>query len=351
MNLESKQPTGYRFYEIDLLRFIAAVLVVVYHYLFRGYAADDMSVLSFEFFGPVARYGYLGFHLFFIISGFVILLSSYGKTAADFVISRMVRLYPAYWFCVTATFIVILLLGAPRYEAGFVQYLVNLTMIHGFIGFDSIDGVYWTLMVELKFYFIIFGLIIFKQIKRVKYYLGLWLLLAVVMTFYDVKYLGFFLFPEWSYYFIAGACFYLIHKEGKKPYFFVLLAITYAMAIYYALETIGRLEAHFPGEFHASVIIFSISIFYGLFYLIATNQSKWFNRPGFLVIGALTYPLYLIHENVGFILFNVFSSYANKYVILCAVSAAMLYVSYLINRFIEKKYAPIFKRRLNALIK
>ena len=63
--------------EIDLLRFIAALAVVFFHYAFRGYAADDLSILPYPLLAPLAKYGYLGVELFFMISGFVILTSLY----------------------------------------------------------------------------------------------------------------------------------------------------------------------------------------------------------------------------------------------------------------------------------
>jgi peptidoglycan/LPS O-acetylase OafA/YrhL len=55
-----------RFYEIDLLRFLAALSVMLYHYTFRGFAADDMSPLEFPYLAHVFKYGSLGVDLFFI---------------------------------------------------------------------------------------------------------------------------------------------------------------------------------------------------------------------------------------------------------------------------------------------
>ncbi|EAQ8060912.1 acyltransferase, partial [Salmonella enterica] len=84
-----------RINEIDLLRFVAAMAVVFFHYAFRGYAADGMSIMPYPSLAPVSKYGFLGVQLFFMISGFVILMSASHGSIQNFTISRMVRLYPA----------------------------------------------------------------------------------------------------------------------------------------------------------------------------------------------------------------------------------------------------------------
>ncbi len=351
--MKSKPVKSHRFYIIDLLRFVAAFTVVIFHYAFRGAAADDMTTVSFDLLNPIARYGYLGFHLFFIISGFVIILSGYKKTASEFVISRMVRLYPAYWFSVTFTFLVILMMGAPRYHAEVLQYVANLTMLHGYFGVKSIDGVYWTLMVELKFYFLVFLLILSNQFKKLKYYLGVWAALSVILTKFNISYLSFFLFPEWSYYFIAGACFYLIYKEGAKPYYLILIFITYIMALYNASRGVAYMNSLYSCEFRLSIVAAIISLFYTVFFIVSTRGSsnvlKVLNNSRFMALGVLTYPLYLIHQNIGFIIFNYLNPFLNKYLILLSVVSAMLFTSYLIHHRVEKKYSSGLRNILNQM--
>ena len=91
-----------RVHEIDLLRLLAALAVVFYHYGFRGYAADGMTHMPYPLLAPLAMYGYLGVQLFFMISGFVILMTASSGGLKSFVISRVVRLYPASMrLCVT----------------------------------------------------------------------------------------------------------------------------------------------------------------------------------------------------------------------------------------------------------
>lgn len=102
-----------RYYGLDLLRFLAALAVVLYHYTFRAYNSDNLSPVRYEELGQLTRYGYLGVQLFFMISGYVILLSMQGKTVRQFLIARMQRLFPAFWVACTLTFLVVRLWGTP----------------------------------------------------------------------------------------------------------------------------------------------------------------------------------------------------------------------------------------------
>ena len=65
-----------RFYEIDLLRFVAAFAVVLFHYTFRGAAGEAFTSVAYPELAGITKYGCLGVDLFFIISGFVILMTS-----------------------------------------------------------------------------------------------------------------------------------------------------------------------------------------------------------------------------------------------------------------------------------
>ena len=152
---------------IDGLRGIAILLVVGFHY-FSGH------VLSFEpaeqahaiaavrgVYGgfPLFRYGYLGVMLFFAISGFVISQSLHGSNGPwSFAARRFARLWPTMLLCCTATFLFSLVLpGVPRHPSDF---LPSLTFIDPKIfnavlctnRFHWMDGVYWSLFTEVRFY-------------------------------------------------------------------------------------------------------------------------------------------------------------------------------------------------------
>ena len=100
---------------LDGIRFLAAAYVVVFHFAAgdRGSWHGPSRVLFAPLF-TVASYGWLGVELFFMISGFVICLSAWGKTIGQFAVSRFVRLYPAYWFAILLTTAVVLGDDLPR---------------------------------------------------------------------------------------------------------------------------------------------------------------------------------------------------------------------------------------------
>src|SRR5699024_4925121 len=90
---------------MDALRMVAALAIVVFHFTTRDNGRWG-DVLPFEVFpdvSAIARYGYAALHLFFTISGFVILMSVWGRTPRQFIASRVSRLYPAFWIAVLLT--------------------------------------------------------------------------------------------------------------------------------------------------------------------------------------------------------------------------------------------------------
>jgi hypothetical protein len=96
-----------RLRELDSLRGIAAVCVLLFH---LSYHTDPYRQFPIQF-----PWGHYGVELFFVISGFVILMTlERSASRTEFVISRVTRLYPTYWCAVLFTTCVLALLAKTR---------------------------------------------------------------------------------------------------------------------------------------------------------------------------------------------------------------------------------------------
>lgn len=334
--------------ELDLLRFFAAVSVTLFHLLFRGYASDNLSEVPYPLLAPVAKYGFLGVHLFFIISGFVILMTAARGNLKHFTISRITRLYPTFWVCCTLTFVTILLIGGERFSATVGQYFVNLTMLSGFVDVAAIDGVYWSLFVELKFYALVALVLLFRQLERTQVLLALWLGVSVFLNAFPVKILNLMLITEYAPLFIAGAICYLIHARGVSVPRLVVLGVAGVAAVGRALEAVPGFEQKNRTDLNEYVIAGIVIAMFVAFLLIALKQTGGLARTKWVALGALTYPLYLIHQNIGYMIFNLGYPALNPHLLVWGTIALLLVCAHLIDRLVEQRFTKQFKTALEA---
>lgn len=335
-----------RLKELDLLRFLAALAVVFFHYAFRGYARGDMSTMPYPLLAEPAKYGYLGVELFFMISGFVILMTASNNNLKVFFISRAVRLYPAFWACCTLTFLITLAIGQPRYTADFFQYVVNMTLLSDLMGVEPIDGVYWSLFAEIKFYLMISILLGLKKIEKIETYLVGWLLISAVAELLAFEKLRSILITDYAAYFIAGATFYIVWNKGLTKTRALLLAGALALASYTAIVWGELLETKYTTDYNPLIIGSVIILFFMTFFMIITNKTAALGALNWTALGALTYPLYLLHQMIGFMIFNIAYPAVNPHVLLWGTITLMIGASYFIHKKIEVPIASRFKKAL-----
>jgi peptidoglycan/LPS O-acetylase OafA/YrhL len=342
-----------RYYEIDLLRFIAALAVVIYHFTFAGYH-HGVSPVQYPELAQVFKYGFLGVELFFMISGYVVLLSAQGKTIGQFFTSRVTRLYPAYWVACTLCFVVVRLFAPAEsgLDASIGHYVVNMTMLQAFFNIPNLDGVYWSLTYEIVFYFLIAIMISFQWLKHPIGILTAWLGYCLVATLaFNTGPFSFLFFPQYAPYFIAGMIMFLIQTgQGARWKMCLLLLASYGLAITACLEQIAGTATHYHQPFSKKVAVALITLFFIAFLLIINRklkikQSKWLTYAG-----ALTYPMYLCHHNIGYVTFQRLGSKVDKHILLGAMLATVLLLAYLINTFIERRFSTALGQRVSSLL-
>ncbi|GAA2706358.1 acyltransferase family protein [Actinoplanes palleronii] len=289
---------------LDGLRFLAALSVAVFHLVA---CADNSRVVLWgqpaaEVFGTgylIASYGWVGVPLFFMISGFVICMSAWNRTPAEYGTSRLIRLYPAFWFCVLLTNLVTTLNPAVAQPVGTRALLDNLTMLPDALGSPRVDDVYWTLWVELKFY-LLFLAVVWRGMtyRRVVGFCLAWSAASVLTGEAGVPWLTALLIPEHSPYFIAGIALCLIHRYGSRPVLWLIVGVNWALAMHY-YDTNDWQHVHGHSYAPASILITGCFLVMGL---LAVGRLDGFRWRGLTVLGAATYPLYLLHNVTGSLL-------------------------------------------------
>lgn len=311
--------------EIDLLRFIAAAWVTLFHYVFRGPRGEAArSELHYPWLEHFAAYGYLGMELFFMISGFVIPMSARHGSLRRFAVSRILRLYPAFWICCTITFVAILAFNQPQKTATAWQYLVNLTMLSGFVGVASIEGAYWSLFLELRFYLLIALVLAFRQAGRMELFFVLWLAGSILAELLPLDPLRRFLLVEYSAYFVAGGALYFIHANGITRARQAMLACAWAYAMFKTAQNLRGMNQFYDVELSVVVACGVVSLYFVLMLLISSGRTGWFGRRDWMALGALTYPLYLLHQEIGYLIFNALTPMVNAHLLLWGTVAMML---------------------------
>ena len=341
MHTEATTQRRPRLAALDGLRFVAAVAVMLFHYT----AAEKLlwgnpSRLEFPTMNLLTRYGYLGVQLFFIISGFVILMTAYGRSIEDFVASRFARLFPAYWVAVIGTFVLQSFWHGDR-ESTALQALVNLTMLQGAVGVPGVQGAFWTLWVELKFYLLI-GLFVVVGMNRARViaFAFLWPLLAKIAAATDSPVLVSLLMPSYAPYFAAGMLMYVAHRHGHNLLVWLGIGTNYVLCVLQAVKYARSRSVEIAGNEQSGVVVAALVAAMFLAVILCSNgrlsriEWRWLTA-----VGALTYPVYLVHGQLGFFLIDVLHAERNSYLVLAAAMLASFAVAWLIHRGVEKPLA------------
>jgi len=324
---------------LDLLRLIAALAVVVFHYAYRGAAADGFTKVSLPALEPIAKYGWFGVELFFVISGFVIAWSALGRTAVEFGIARAARLWPAFVTCTTLTFAATYFFGAPVFGTSLAQWAANLTMLAPAFGQPFMDGSYWSIVFEIIFYgwmalFIALGWFP----RRVDEIVLGWLSIALANeALLHSKILHHLFVTGYAGFFSAGILLAEIARGRRGWQAPFLIAVSAAVASSEALVG-GRWTADHYSTFIDPRVMIALTLL-TIALVAAASRVRRIPLPGTLVIalGGLTYPLYLLHQHVGFIAFNRLGGHVPAGILVPATIIVMIGAALGISRYVEPR--------------
>lgn len=301
MSLSSKPASGgNRLAYVDSIRALAALGVIYFHMAWDHY--DDPLTLSWEkglFFvaAGAVDLGKVAVTLFFFVSGFVVpfsLLHGRANAARTFIISRVFRLYPAYW--VSAIAAAVFVIGVQGTEFSSFALVANALMLQDFLRQPSLQGLYWTLQIELIFYFFCLVMFLTGLLQKVaavrntalllltgalvlaagRYATGIALPVALPLALF-VMFVG----MLWRLHLIEGVA------EARR-------ALTLLVGLFVPLFPVIAVLAYSGGGGPGIPALRYIVTYYAAFALFFLLTTRWrIETPLFAWLGALSYSIYL----------------------------------------------------------
>ncbi|MFO5474314.1 MAG: acyltransferase family protein, partial [Dolichospermum sp.] len=254
-------------------------------------------------------------------------------------------------------------------------------MLQDFFKIPRVDGVYWTLSIELSFYILMFTVYKLGQLKNISLISLVWLSLT---TFYAFKtyiprsslltkltsHINFFnhddtpqlmlvnlvgKIPElginiqyifakififnYAHLFILGMTLYLIKHSGLSFWrCIILLVCVLVQRIAYTQES----------SWNTTIFV---AAFVVIFYLAIQGYLGFIKLKPLLFLGNISYSLYLIHQNIGYVIIKTLYSYKiNPNISILVAIVCSLTLAILISKFIEYPAMNFIKNKYKKLI-
>jgi peptidoglycan/LPS O-acetylase OafA/YrhL len=325
---------------LDAFRALAILAVMLHHYLSR-YAPPDQSPSLYGYRHSYPHWldlGTLGVQFFFIISGFVIFMTLQRcRHLFEFWIRRLARLYPAYVVATLVTFCIVNLIGPVELHSRPTDIAAGLAFLTPyFAGTRFVDGSYWSLVVEMQFYFVI-GILYTHFRSRFELVWALYGFAAAAAWslgasegLHLLRTLSrHLLLAESVPYFTAGIVFYKLYSGERRGWW--LLALS-AVAAYVAVEP----EFANPPDLAAwrPVVTLAMLVLFTLFVL---RRLEWLAVRPLVFLGGISYSFYLLHQFIGVSLIPIFTRRLHL-PDLAACTAAALFtgtLSFALTRLVE----------------
>lgn len=355
----------------NTLRGLAAICVVISHYY--GIFWTNLGPIATMINGPILstkthtlpaylswihsftlfRWDGFGVALFFLISGFVIPFSLKRLTWSGFFINRFFRLVPTYVVGFSITLIAIWV--STRYFSTQWPYSLHEIIIHYVPGLRdilmsrNIDGIIWTLEIEIKFYMLcLLSIVWFRQESLNVFLIPLFLFLSASMLVYlptnlinttpmlekMVAYYRLFV-PYLIFMFIGVSFHYLyVAKISAEK---TMLLIGGLFALFCILWHTGPFKEGFYMAWSYGFALLTFMFAY-------THQAFFRANRAVDFFANISYPLYASHEVAGFVGLRIFLHAGIPiWISLLIVTVSAICIAWLIHMIIEKPSLKLVK--------
>jgi peptidoglycan/LPS O-acetylase OafA/YrhL len=250
----------------------------------------------------------------------------------------------------TLTFLVTMAIGAPRFETTITQWLANLVIASPALKQPFMDGAYWSIVYELTFYGWVFLLMCFSVFSRQNDRIVIsWIFISMLndLVLHSSILQRLFITDD-SAFFCAGLVLYEFYRGRRDAIVMMLLALTSLTALRQAFTGADWLRDHYQLTFDNGVIAAICLGSIGAVALATRIRHVPLSPAVILAVGGLTYPLYLLHQHIGYMLLNRFADWAPPGILITLVAFVMIVLSLAIWRLVERPAQRALKPILTA---
>jgi peptidoglycan/LPS O-acetylase OafA/YrhL len=289
---------NHRMTQIDVLRGVAAVMVVVAHSseYFTARALGYGHGASFDNLVRAFDFGRIGVILFFMVSGFVVAntLKASGTMIRHFLARRFFRLYPLYWFSIVLAYF---FWTSPQPDIALI--VVNMTMFPSLWNAKPMLGLYWTLEVELVFYLLAVLLALRGGLTKPTVLVGV---MAILLIAFAAIMFGMLPSPttlEWKsfpynvMYMLFGVLWFNMSIQGGNESLWgrVLFVTALLMLMAAPMFSLGRYVISHRADDLRLGLTYPLAV--AMFWAVFHSNALWFRWIAKL--GVISYSMYLMH--------------------------------------------------------
>lgn len=293
-----------RYLMVDSLRGIAALAVVFLHLTWAAFRGFENSPVISDIL-DVAKWGFLGVPIFFVISGFVIAATLKQRAVnftytGKFIAKRAIRLDPPYWLSIALDIsllvIAINVFGMAGELPSASAVFAHLFYAQELLGIPHIGVMYWTLCLEVQFYiFLCLTFLAANKLKSAHLPAVVIAVTALASLAISSGYVrnpipGLFL-SHWYLFVLGAVCYWTtISRQVSGIFFFAYIAL--CIAAYPAQS-----KLNFDTGLGTIVALATALLLFAAVH--RDKMSSWLNNRVLLYFGSISYSLYLFHSIVG----------------------------------------------------
>ncbi len=338
--------------ELDGLRFIAILSVLIYH------TNNRLEVLLpnyHNFLTKLFKTGYLGVEIFFGISGYILsvqvlnLMAKDKFTYKDYFKRRLRRIEPPFLISTLAIFSLWFFFGStPKQELVNSLFSV-ITYTSNFFNKNLINVVTWSLEIEIQFYLLLPLFLILYINKPKLFYLTLVFMVFMGLFAFNYNWIPFKLLPAYSQYFLIGVIVAVLSVKQK------ILNTYFVGANFLIVFTIFYLGLNFNLISQFLILILILILFNNV--LILKKGIGFLKYNLVAIIGGMCYTIYLWHYPVMTLFFRSVFSHIEKlnlgdaalyWICLLGLTSFQILLSFFLFILFEKPFMKPFNKKIQS---